>query len=963
MYILSFFLMLGVLFAAGQHRLTAYAAGNDRIYYFNMDSNGLEGNMILVESDGHWGLMDAGHRYARTITDSNGAVYSTTVNGLSSQIYCRNGRDVANYMVNVLGVTHLDFIIGTHAHSDHVGGIPEIATTAFQDAVGNTHYLVDDNTTYYYKKYEHISDLEDDLNIYSSSSWHNQAFAFQAAETMRTQGAKLINVADGRVVTEADQANFSDYVEFKVGNMTFRLYNLDEQTYSGNENVNSIVTVISNGEHTVVNLADINTNNGAIDRVSEAIARDIANTPQMAPVDIVVAGHHGYAGSNTKTMFDELQPQIVVVSNGMGNSWLYSDGDLAAAIPYAEGLFGTLFYNLSISQHAVVTDLNGDSVYVYSLESNGDLTNAINRMMKSSNRTGWASWVNTDGTLWSYLEKGKTIKNDWRQVNRKWYHFDGTGIMQTGWITTGGNQYFLDESGAAVSGWMEQDGNWYYLNPNRSGFGKALTGWQNIGGKRYCFNGDGVMLKNVWQDNLYLTDSGAVATGWLELDGFYYYLEPNSRSRSFGKMTTGWRTISNKRYCFDDSGRMLSNEWYDGYYLKSDGAMASGWMEQDGNWYYMNPNSRSRGYGKVMTGWQSIGGKRYCFNGDGVMLKNVWQDGFYLTDSGAIATGWLELDGFRYYLEPNSRSKSYGKIVTGWQIIGGNWYYFDESGRMVTGAWIEGYYLSADGSMATGLQTIDGITYYMNAKGEKQTGWQQVRGKWYYFDENGCALKGTWTEDGYYLTEDGSMATGLQTIDGVTYYMNAKGEKQTDWQQVGGKWYFFDDSGRMLSNEWYDGYYLTADGSMATGMQVIDGVSYYLDASGHPQGGWHEGHYFDSDGILMTNSWTPDSHYVTGDGTMASSGWLQIGDSWYFFNADGSRATGWLYLDSSTYYFAPDGVMAVGEQVIGGVTYNFADDGRMIVAAPEESGYADENNRDHDEDETGNEEQNDGDAA
>ena len=121
MFFLSFFLVLGAMLVAGQFRATAYA--EDRIYYFNMDSGGLQGNLILVESNGSWGLLDAGHSSAGTIQDENGAVYSTMVHGLSSQISCRNGKDVANYMINVLGVSHLDFVIGTHAHSDHIGGI------------------------------------------------------------------------------------------------------------------------------------------------------------------------------------------------------------------------------------------------------------------------------------------------------------------------------------------------------------------------------------------------------------------------------------------------------------------------------------------------------------------------------------------------------------------------------------------------------------------------------------------------------------------------------------------------------------------------------------------------------------------------------------------------------------------------------------------------------------------------
>ena len=68
---LSFILVLTALLLVSGQDSVAYAAGKDRIYYFNMQDGDLEGNMILVESDGHWGLLDAGHRKAGTIQDEN----------------------------------------------------------------------------------------------------------------------------------------------------------------------------------------------------------------------------------------------------------------------------------------------------------------------------------------------------------------------------------------------------------------------------------------------------------------------------------------------------------------------------------------------------------------------------------------------------------------------------------------------------------------------------------------------------------------------------------------------------------------------------------------------------------------------------------------------------------------------------------------------------------------------------
>lgn len=72
----------------------------------------------------------------------------------------------------------------------------------------------------------------------------------------------------------------------------------------------------------------------------------------------------------------------------------------------------------------------------------------------------------------SVASNGSAIKNDWRKVDGKWYHFDGSGKAQVGW--------------------QQINGHWYYFNINHDGtFGAALTGWQEINGKSYNFGDDG----------------------------------------------------------------------------------------------------------------------------------------------------------------------------------------------------------------------------------------------------------------------------------------------------------------------------------------------------------------------------------------------------------------------------------------------------------------------------------------
>ncbi len=60
---------------------------------------------------------------------------------------------------------------------------------------------------------------------------------------------------------------------------------------------------------------------------------------------------------------------------------------------------------------------------------------------------------------------------------------------------------------------------------------------------------------------------------------------------------------------------------------------------------------------------------------------------------------------------------------------------------------------------------------------EPRIGWVEDGGKWYYYDESGTMLTG-WLgqgQDWYYLLPDGSRAVGKTEIDGETYYFGSDG--------------------------------------------------------------------------------------------------------------------------------------------------------------------------------------------
>lgn len=248
-----------------------------------------------------------------------------------------------------------------------------------------------------------------------------------------------------------------------------------------------------------------------------------------------------------------------------------------------------------------------------------------------------------------------------------------------------------------------------------------------------------------------------------------------------------WYYTSN----LDRSGWVQQNGYY--YYLDEKGNPVSGWMELDGGMYYFGQASA------MVTGWQEIDGHHYYFSGSGVMHTGWLIQGSqrrYFRENGIPAAGWTEVDGVRRYFLTD------GLLACGWQEIDNLRCYLTEEGTLLTG-WLEQpegtYYLNELGCPVGGLNSIDGSTYYFregsglmarglvaladgshffDEEGKMLTGRQVLGENTYYFDESSGVMYTGWLQDEeyrYYFDDSGAMATAPTVIDGQTFYFTPEG--------------------------------------------------------------------------------------------------------------------------------------------------------------------------------------------
>lgn len=192
---------------------------------------------------------------------------------------------------------------------------------------------------------------------------------------------------------------------------------------------------------------------------------------------------------------------------------------------------------------------------------------------------------------------------------------------------------------------------------------------------------------------------------------------------------------------------------------------------------------------------------------------------------------------------------------------------------------------------------------------------------YYYFNDKGYALANEWLDYGgnwYWLKDDCRMATGWQYIDKHWYYLNPTGTKNKPI------------------------------GAMLDGWKYIDGQWYYLrtKADGeHPHGSMVEGSVTDGEYDYYCREAGTDKNYPTGSMLM---GWRGVTETeedgtkktkWFWYNKDsncqpiGSMLKNhWLTTSNcKKYYLKDDGVMACDETMtISGKEYTFDASGALV---------------------------------
>ena len=171
------------------------------------------------------------------------------------------GETVVNYLKN-LGITKIDYLIGTHPHEDHIGGLDDVINNF---NIGQIYMPKIETTT---KTFEDVLDAIETKNL---------------TVTAPNKGDKIeLGQAVGEFMTEPI---------------------LDED----NLNVSSLVLRLEFGNTSYLFMGDAEKEN--------------EETIRWPKTDVLKVGHHGSSTSSSESFLEQVQPQYAVIMVGKDNSY------------------------------------------------------------------------------------------------------------------------------------------------------------------------------------------------------------------------------------------------------------------------------------------------------------------------------------------------------------------------------------------------------------------------------------------------------------------------------------------------------------------------------------------------------------------------------------------------------------------------------------------------------------------
>ncbi len=226
--------------------------------------------------------------------EGGAATLITTPNGESLLIDTgyggRGGRDLFRIVaaMEAAGVRDITYLVATHFHNDHVGGLPDLASAVpIRSILDNGEPLATDRLTRgAYRNYEPV---RAGIGYVQARPGFTLSMGGLRATVVSAGGALIVPAARAGEPPGAGCSGLESFVE------------------DGTENYRSVGLLVEWGRFRFLDLGDLSGN---------TLASLVCPVNRIGTVSAYLVAHHGDYDTNIPALYDTLRPQVAIMNNG-----------------------------------------------------------------------------------------------------------------------------------------------------------------------------------------------------------------------------------------------------------------------------------------------------------------------------------------------------------------------------------------------------------------------------------------------------------------------------------------------------------------------------------------------------------------------------------------------------------------------------------------------------------------------
>ena len=220
-------------------------------------------------------------------------------------------------------IKKIDYVLITHYHTDHVGGVPQLAEKMKVDT------YIDHGPNR-----ETSKATETEFDEYQKAITGANKILAKPGETLPIKGMKLTFVsADGNLI---------DHPLAGAGAPNQACEGVEQKATDPSENARSVGSVVEFGQLRIVDLGDL-----TWDKELELMCPN----NKLGHADIFIVSHHGLDQSNSPALVHGLTPRVAIMDNGSKKGASASAWDIVKSSPGLQDIWQLHFADANGSEH------------------------------------------------------------------------------------------------------------------------------------------------------------------------------------------------------------------------------------------------------------------------------------------------------------------------------------------------------------------------------------------------------------------------------------------------------------------------------------------------------------------------------------------------------------------------------------------------------------------------------------